>query len=72
MFALIGGGVITAATMARVYRGGTTANDHAVALLVAGCIAIYPLLWWGAMGIGVSGPSAVALGVALSVGAVSI
>jgi predicted MPP superfamily phosphohydrolase len=72
MFALIGGGVITAATMARVYRGGTAANDHAVALLVAGCIAIYPLLWWGAMGVGVSGPAAVALGVALSVGAVSI
>ncbi|MFT5681216.1 MAG: putative MPP superfamily phosphohydrolase [Myxococcota bacterium] len=35
------------ATLVRVYRGGTTLNDHAVAAVVSGCLAIYPLLWWG-------------------------
>lgn len=35
------------ATLARVYRGGTTLNDHAVAAVVSGCMLIYPVLWWG-------------------------
>jgi len=35
------------ATLARVYRGGTTLNDHAVAAVVSGCMLVYPVLWWG-------------------------
>ena len=38
------------ATLIRVYRGGTTLNDHAVAAVVSGCMTIYPLLWWGGGG----------------------
>jgi predicted MPP superfamily phosphohydrolase len=72
MVALIGGGVVTLATVARVYRGGTTANDHAVALLVAGCVAIYPALWIGATGAGIDGLARALLAVVLTIGAVSI
>lgn len=69
----VGGGVVVAgATVARVYRGGTTLNDHAVAAVVTGCVAIYPLLWVGAVGAGVSGAAAAALGAVLGVAAVSL
>ena len=34
------------ATLVRIYRGGTTLNDHAVAAVVSGCMSIYPMLWW--------------------------
>ena len=39
--------LVTLATLRHVYRGGTTLNDHAVALVVAGCIFVYPVLWIG-------------------------
>lgn len=69
----VGGGVVVAgATVARVYRGGTTLNDHAVAAVVTGCVAIYPLLWLGARGAGVTGPAATALAGVLAVGAASL
>ena len=38
---------IAVATAYHVYRGGRTLNDHAVALVVTGCIFIYPILWLG-------------------------
>lgn len=40
--------VLVAATLRHIYRGGTTLNDHLVALIVSGCIFVYPILWWGA------------------------
>ncbi len=52
------------ATLVRVYRGGRTLNDHAVALVVTGCWLIYPLLWWGGGG----GPALTAAAVAGMVG----
>ena len=67
--AIAGGSVVAAATMARVYRGGTTLNDHAVAALVSGCVAIYPLLWIGAAREGVAHP---ALAVVLAVACASL
>lgn len=67
--AIAGGALVAGATMARVYRGGTTWNDHAVAALVAGCVGIYPALWVGAVGAGVAGP---ALAGVLAAGAVSL
>ncbi len=39
--------VATAATLRHVWRGGTTLNDHAVAAVVAGCLAVYPTMWLG-------------------------
>ena len=56
-------------TLRRVWRGGTTLNDHAVAAVVLGCFGIYPVLAWGAERAGVLGP---ALGLALAAGAVGI
>ena len=35
------------ATLRHVWRGGTTLNDHAVAAVVAGCMAVYPTMWVG-------------------------
>lgn len=70
--ALGGGAVVAAATCARVYRGGTTLNDHAVAAVVTGCVAIYPILWVGAVGEGIHGAAAHMLAVLLSVGALSL
>ncbi|MFN7142775.1 MAG: metallophosphoesterase, partial [Myxococcota bacterium] len=64
--------VVAGATMARVYRGGTTLNDHAVAAVVTGCVAIYPLLWLGALGAGVDGWARNVLGAVLAVGAASL
>ena len=39
--------VALAATLRHVWRGGTTLNDHAVAVVVAGCLAVYPTMWLG-------------------------
>ena len=35
------------ATLRHVWRGGTAWNDHAVAAVVAGCLAVYPTMWVG-------------------------
>jgi predicted MPP superfamily phosphohydrolase len=69
----LGGGVAVAgATVARVYRGGTTLNDHAVAAVVTGCVAIYPVLWLGARAAGVAGAALGVAGVVFGVAAVSL
>lgn len=47
--------VVSVLTVRKVYRGGVTANDHAVALVVLGCVWIWPALWWGAIQAGVVG-----------------
>lgn len=47
--------VALAATLRLVWRGGTTWNDHLVALFVALCMAVYPLSWVGARVAGVAG-----------------
>ncbi len=67
-----GGLVVAGAAASRVYRGGTTPNDHAVATVVVGCIAVYPLLWLGARDAGVGGAALGALGVLFALGAVSV
>ena len=36
------------ATVRHVWRGGTTWNDHLVAIFVSLCLAVYPLTWVGA------------------------
>lgn len=64
--------VITIATVARVYRGGTTLNDHAVALVVTGCVAVYPVLWGGLLGSGVADPARALIGLALLAGMLGI
>ncbi|MFZ5478137.1 MAG: metallophosphoesterase [Myxococcota bacterium] len=69
MIETVGAVVVAGATVARVYRGGTTANDHAVAAVVTGCVAIYPLLWVFAEQAGAASP---ALGAALAVAASSL
>jgi hypothetical protein len=69
VWAIAGASLIDAATLVRVYRGGTTANDHVVAAFVVGCIAVYPALWIGAVGAGAAHP---ALGTALALGALLI
>lgn len=66
--AIAGGALVAGATMARVYRGGTTWNDHAVAIVVAGCVAVYPTLWIGATATGASSPL---LAAALTLAAIS-
>jgi hypothetical protein len=68
----LGAAAVAGATALRVYRGGTTLNDHLVAAVVLGCIGIYPLLWTGARGAGIDGTAALALGIVLGLGAVSI
>jgi predicted MPP superfamily phosphohydrolase len=72
LVAVAGGSVVAAATMARVYRGGTTLNDHAVAALVTGCVAIYPILWIGAVQAGVSGVALACIGAVLALACVSL
>lgn len=64
--------VVTLATVARVYRGGRTLNDHFVAAVVAGCVAVYPVLWYGALQLGVDGPPRALLGAALLAGMLGI
>lgn len=64
--------IVAIATVIRVYRGGLTLNDHFVAAVVTGCVAIYPILWGGALASGVEGPARVALGLALGAGALGI
>ena len=44
---LVGSAVGLGATLRHVWRGGTTWNDHAVAAVVAGCLAVYPTMWLG-------------------------
>jgi predicted MPP superfamily phosphohydrolase len=44
-----------AATLRLVWRGGTTWNDHAVAAVVSGCLAVYPTLWLGGRLAGAAG-----------------
>ncbi|MCB9781205.1 MAG: metallophosphoesterase [Alphaproteobacteria bacterium] len=64
---LVLGGLTAVATARIVYRGGTTLNDHAVAAVVVGCVAVWPLLWWGAVGAGLAGPSlALLMGLGMS------
>lgn len=60
------------ATLVRVYRGGTTWNDHFVAAVCFGCIAVYPVLFAGAVGVGVHGPLLALLGGLLLLGAAGI
>lgn len=64
--------IVALATVVRVYRGGTTLNDHAVAAVVTGCVAIYPVLWGGALTSGIRGAWLVALGLALAAGMLGI
>lgn len=52
---VVGFGVALAATLRHVWRGGTTWNDHAVAAVVAGCMAVYPTMWLGGRLAGVAG-----------------
>lgn len=47
MIALALAVVLVVATLRHVYRGGTTLNDHAVAVVVTGCVMVYPVLWLG-------------------------
>jgi len=70
--AMLGAALVALATVARVYRGGTTLNDHAVALVVTGCLGVYPVLWGGALASGVQGAPLGALGVALAAGMLGI
>ena len=70
--AVIGSLIIAIATVIRVYRGGLTLNDHAVAAVVTGCVAIYPVLWGGALAAGLEGPARAVLGLCLAAGAASI
>lgn len=65
---LFGAALVAGATCARVYRGGVTLNDHAVAAMVTGCIAIWPIVWLGAVQAGAAHPLLAAV---LAVGAVS-
>jgi predicted MPP superfamily phosphohydrolase len=55
--AVVGGFVVSAlliaATLVHIYRGGTTANDHFVAVVVSATHLVYPTLWWGAVAAGV-------------------
>ncbi|MDP6932236.1 MAG: hypothetical protein QGG40_04930, partial [Myxococcota bacterium] len=59
-------------TLVQVYRGGTTLNDHAVAMVVLGCLLIYPTLGEGALGAGVQGVAWEVLSIALVQGALGI
>lgn len=49
------GVLFAAATLVHVYRGGTTANDHFVAVVVTGTHLLFPTLWWGAVSAGALG-----------------
>lgn len=64
--------LVTVATVARVYRGGTTLNDHAVALVVSGCVLVYPVLWSGLVWSGDEGPARGAIGAGLLAGMLGI
>lgn len=48
-------GVALAATLRHVWRGGRTWNDHLVAALVTGCLAVYPITWVGGRLAGAAG-----------------
>ena len=61
---------IATATLVHIYRGGTTANDHAVALVATGTHGVFPVLWWGAVAHGVAPLRPVGLG--LLAGAVGV
>ena len=45
------------ATLRLVWRGGTTWNDHLVAVFVFLCLAVYPLTWVGARTAGADHPA---------------
>lgn len=62
--------LLLAATLLHIYRGGTTANDHFVAVVVAGTHLIFPALWWGAVASGARPLRP--LGLALLTGAVGV
>ena len=49
------GVLFAAATLVHVYQGGTTANDHFVAVVVTGTHLLFPTLWWGAVSAGALG-----------------
>ncbi len=61
--------LLAVATLRHVWSGGTTLNDHAVAVVVLGCLLLYPILWWGAVQSGAESPL---LAAALGAGAVGI
>ena len=66
---LLGWGVaalLAALTCWRVWHGGRTLNDHAVAALVVAMVGVYPTLW------SLSGAASAPLGSALTVGPVAI
>ncbi len=52
----VAGLLLGLSTLRSVYRGGTTWNDHLVALVVTGCMAVYPVLSWGAAAEGLGSP----------------
>ncbi len=62
--------LLVAATLLHIYRGGTTANDHAVAVIVGGTHLVFPTLWWGA--VGANAQPLRPLGLALLLGAVAV
>ena len=62
--------VLAVASLVHIYRGGTTANDHFVALVATGTHGVFPVLWWGAVASGVA-PLAPLAG-ALIAGAVGV
>jgi predicted MPP superfamily phosphohydrolase len=70
--AVSGGALLAVATAARIYRGGTTLNDHAVAMVVTGCVGVYPTLWIAAAQAGVSGLPLALLGLILALAAGSL
>ena len=63
---------LTLAALRHIYRGGKTLNDHIVALLVSGCIWIYPLLWWGTHQAGLTAQAQLLLAPLLLAGATLI
>jgi len=58
--------LLAALTCWRVWRGGRTLNDHAVAALVVAMVGVYPTLW------SLSGADHWGLGLSLAVGPVAI
>ena len=64
--------ILVTPTCVWVYRGGMTLNDHAVVAVVIGCMGVYPVLWAGALAVGISGVALGLFGAALLVGALAI
>lgn len=56
---------LVALTLVHIYRGGTTLNDHVVAVIVTGTHAVYPALAWGAVDAGAAHPRALLAGAML-------